>query len=269
MSTVRSRSAWFVPAALTAALGLSACAPPSQPGVPPVQAPHVPVTPVESPLPTPTPAPKRLFADFEKTPVGSAPSDFVDVKTEELTPDWVYEGHWAVTEDASGNKVFMHDDVRQQPAVSFQRYRGTALGTSNGQVPEVYYTEVDMRPISSPHNYPPIGDQGVQFYYLRHNTYLEVIVKPGLIEIWEANEAAPNTSKGWKRLWFKGLETPAGTTRRIGALVDTREGTFTAYLDGEPLETVESPLLKPQPAWVTLRGIGNVVSFDNLLIEAR
>ncbi|MFP5500872.1 MAG: hypothetical protein ACLGIN_00190 [Candidatus Sericytochromatia bacterium] len=270
MSTVRPGSTWSSLAALVSALALGACAPANPVGAPPVHAPHVPVTPVESPVPTPTPSPKRLMLDFEKSPLGQPPAEFIDVKDEEATPDWVYRGDWQVVEDEKGNRVLMHDDVRQQPAVSFQRYRGTALGTANGQVPEVYYSEVDMKPISSPHNYTPTGDQGAQFYYVRYNTYLEVIIKPDLIEIWEAKEAAPNTSKGWKRLWFRSLKTEAKTTRRIGALVDTREGTFTAYLDGEPLETVKSDLLKPeQPAWVALRGIGNVVRFDNLLIEPR
>jgi len=96
-----------------------------------------------------------------------------------------------------------------------------------------------------------------------------VIVKPDQIEIWECNGGVPNSSKGWKRIWGKALVTAGGDVRKIGALVDTKAGTFTAYLDGKPLHTAPSTLLKPQPAWLALRGIGNVVSFDNLLIEAR
>lgn len=268
-STSRSWARWGLAAAV---LALTAC---QTPGVPPVaEAPGatdypVSAVPSETPTPQATPLPRRVRLDFEAVPLGGTPEDFVDVKSEAETASWVYQGNWRVTQDERGNRVFTHDDVRQQPAVSFQRYRGTGLGKPDGQLPEVYYAEVAMRPIKSPYNYPPTGDQGVQFYYLSYNTYLEVIIKPDMIEIWESDAAAPNTSKGWRRLWFEPLETRAGDTRRIGALVDTRAGTFTAYLDGEPLETVESDLLAPQPAWLALRGIGNVVSFDDVLIEAR
>lgn len=259
-----------------ASLWLTACVP-NVPGAPPspgptqygVPGPSASPAVSPSPTPTPTPAPKRYFNDFEQVPEGEEPADFADVTEEGVNVPWVYSGNWAVSRDESGNKVFLHDDVRTQPAVSFRRYKGTALGTANGQVPDKYYSEVLMRPIRSPNNYSPTGDQGVQFYYVDYNTYLEVIIKPGEIEIWEANQAAPQTTKGWKRLWSAPLKTNGGDKRRIGALVDVQAKQFTAYLDGKPLKTVESELLKPQPAYVALRGIGNVVNFDELLIEPR
>jgi hypothetical protein len=272
------RRTWLGLAAST--LLLAAC---TQEGLPTTPAPTTaPTTPGQSvldapspkpttaPTATPTPAPKRFFTDFEQAALGAVPADFIDVTAEEATPSWVYKGNWAVTQDEAGNRVLMHDDVRQQPAVSFQRYRGDALGKPNGQVPDVFYSEVAVRPIRSPHNYTPIGDQGIQFYYLSYNTYLEVIIKPTHFEIWEARQAAPETSKGWKRLFAQAMTFKAGETRKLGALVDTRAGTFQAFLDGKAIGTVKSDLLKPaQPAWVALRGIGNVVSFDNLLIEPR
>ena len=259
---------------LGAALILSACQQspvPTQPGPvtsSPAQS-QVNPTPTPPPVASPTPVPGRFFTDFEADAVGTVPADWVDVTTEETTPSWVYAGNWAVASDERGNRVLLHDDVRQQPAVSFVRYRGAALGTPNGQVPNVYYTEVAMRPIKSPHNYTPTGDQGVQFFYLKHDTYLEVVIKPTHIEVWEADAAEPKTTKGWKRLWGQAMTTKGGDLRKIGALVDLNAGTFTAYLDGKALTTVKSDLLKPRPAWVALRGIGNVVSFDEVLIEKR
>ncbi|MDB5101011.1 MAG: hypothetical protein JWM80_5432 [Cyanobacteria bacterium RYN_339] len=222
------------------------------------------------PTPTPTPTPLRLRLGFEDTPTGSVPADFVDVATEVAAPPgWVYQGNWKVAPDEKGNAVFLHDDVREQPAVSFMRYRGTALGKPNGELPATYYAEVAMRPIRSPINYPPTGDQGVQFYFLKYNQYLEVVVKPDVLEIWECNGGEPKTAKGWKKLWGEALATKAGDVRRIGALVDTKAGNFTAYLDGKPRGAVQSTLLGSQPAWLTLRGIGNVVSFDDLVVEPR
>lgn len=215
-----------------------------------------------------TPAPPMLLESFEDAPLGAAPTDWVDVATETTVPPWVYAGNWRVVQNEDGNHVFLHDDVREQPAVSFQRYRGSALGTENGVLPMRYHAEVAMRPINSPYNYPPTGDQAVQFYFLATGRYLEVVIKPDQIEIWEADGAEPKTNKGWKRLYNKSLVTKAGDLRRIGAQVDAEAGTFEAWLDGERLTSVKSALIKPQPAWMTLRGIGNVVSFDDVRVEA-
>jgi hypothetical protein len=248
----------------TGAPGGAASAPPSAELLP---SPSPTATP--TPAPTPTPSPARLKTGFEDVPAGQVPPDFVDVASEKTVPAWVYPGNWKVATDERNNKVFLHDDVREQPAVSFMRYKGAALGKPNGQLPEVYYAEVAMRPLRSPNNYPPTGDQGVQFYYLDYNRYVEVVVKPDQIEIWECNGGEPKTTKGWKRLWGQSLTTKAGDVRRVGALVDAPNGAFSAYLDGQPLQTIHSDLIKPQAAWLALRGIGNTVSFDDLLVEPR
>lgn len=223
---------------------------------------------VALPAPSLTPAPLLLLESFEDAPLGDTPADWVDVATETAVPAWVYAGNWRIVQDDTGNRVFLHDDVRTQPAVSFQRYRGSALGTQNGVLPTRYQAEVAMRPIHSPYNYPPTGDQAVQFYYLGTGRYVEVVIKPDQLEIWEADGAEPRTTKGWKRLYNKALATKAGELRRIGARVDAEAGTFEAWLDGERLTSVKSALIKPQPAWITLRGIGNVVSFDDVRVEA-
>jgi hypothetical protein len=231
------------------------------------------VAPVPSASPSPSPTPTTrpgVHVDFEDTAAGAVPADFVDVATEGSLPAWVYKGNWKVQADDKANHVFLHDDVREQPAVSFMRYRGAGMGTANGAMPATYYAEVAMRPIRSPINYPPTGDQGVQFYFLAYNQYLEVVVKPDMLEIWECNGGEPKTAKGWKRLWNESLITKAGDVRHVGALVDTKAGSFTAYLDGKPHGSVQSDLLGPtKQAYVALRGIGNVVSFDDLAIEPR
>jgi hypothetical protein len=241
----------------------------------PVVVAPAPVSPTAIPTSTPTPAPSaspapaKLRIDFEDQAVGSFPIDFVDVASEAQVPSWVYQGNWKVSVDERGNHVLLHDDIREQPNVSFVRYRGSTLGKPDGLLPEVYFAQVDMRPIKSPNNYPPTGDQGVQFYYLGYNQYLEVVVKPDVLEIWECDGGEPKTTKGWHRLWNQALSTNAGDIRRIGALVDKRAATFTVYLDGQPQGTVQSGLLGVKPSWLTLRGIGNVVSFDNLVVEPR
>lgn len=278
MQTRSSQIRWHRLALAATTLVLTACVPnPGTPGTPPspgptqygVPSPGPSASPSPSPTATPTPAPKRYFNDFERETLGTESSDFIDITREGVDVPWIYPGNWTISRDEAGNKVFYHDEIRTQPNVSFRRYKGTALGAENGKMPGKYYSEVLMRPIRSPNNYSPTGDQGVQFYYLNYNTYLEVIVKPTELEIWEANQAAPQTTKGWKRLWSTPLKTEGGDKRRIGALVDVAAKEFTAYLDGKPLKTVTSELLKPQPAYVTLRAIGNVVNFDEVLIEER
>jgi hypothetical protein len=192
------------------------------------------------------------------------PADWVDVSTEHSVPPWVYRGSWGVEPDETGNAVLMHRDIRQQPAVSFLRYRGSAWHTTNGEVPLRYRAEMTMRSLESPHNYPPTGDQGVQFFYRSPSDYLEVIIKPWAIEVWEARGGVPQNGAGWYKLWERPLQTGAGDKRRIGAIVDREQLTMTALLDGEELATVRSESLREGPAWLALRGIGNVVSFDDI-----
>jgi hypothetical protein len=229
----------------------------------------LPSSPAPSPAATKSPLPGLYINDFSAVPVDKAPLDFVDVTQDGPTPDWVYRGDWHGAQDELGQPVLLQDQIRPETGVSFLRYTGDALGLPGGKMPPSYYAEVVVRPLESPFNYPPTGDQGTPFYYLSPTTYLEVVIKPTLLEIWEANGAAPHTTQGWHRLWYEELQTNAGDKRRVGALIDVPTGTFTAYLDGKAQGQVQSALLKPQEAYVALRAIGNKVSFSNFRIEAR
>lgn len=223
-----------------------------------------------TPAPTPVPTPHHVALSFDADAVGGLPADFVDVSTEGSLPAWVYQGNWKVALDGASNHVLLHDDVRQQPNVSFVRYKGSDMGTSNGVMPDAYFASVSMRPINSPNNYPPTGDQGVQFYFVNYEHYVELVVKPDMLEIWECNGGEPKTTKGWKRLWWESLTTKAGDVRHIGALVDKRAGTFTPYLDGKAVGAAQtSTVIAKGDSWVALRGIGNVVSFDDFAIDPR
>lgn len=224
----------------------------------------LPTTFVENALPLRALNPSPVRFNFTLEVPGRVPADWVDVSDEGNWPAWVYRGNWGVERDENDNAVLMHRDIRRQPAVSFLRYRGSAWQTPNGQVPTHYRAEVTMRPLESPHNYPPIGDQGVQFFYRSPSGYLEVIIKPTAIELWEARQGVPQSGAGWIKLWQRPLMTQAGETRRIGAIVDRQALSFTALLDGVQLATVRSESLREGPAWLALRGIGNMVSFDDI-----
>lgn len=248
-----------LPVLCLVALATAACATPPLPVAPPAR-----TTPVSRQA-TPEPPPKRVALDFEALEADAV--DLVDPSTEGEVPAWVYPGNWRVVEEEGGNHVLLHDDMREKPGVSFRVYRGKALGTPDGALPAAYDAAVTMHLRGSKYNYPPTGDQGVQFFYQGPGTYLEVVVKPNLVEIWQADHAEPKSMAGWQRLWHQPMNTVEGDRRRIGARVDRRAGTFTATLDGKDLATVSSTLLAgDRPAWVALRGIGNVVSFDDLAV---
>lgn len=276
---MRFNSLWISVAGI---LLLGGCLAPHTPARPPGRFTIGPVPSTEAANPEPTPNNARLPArepdalplrallpspvrfSFTADAPGSVPADWVDVTEEGTWPAWVYRGKWGVEPDENGNAVLMHRDIRRQPAVSFLRYRGAAWQTPDGQVPTRYRAEMSMRPLESPHNYPPIGDQGVQFFYRSPSEYLEIIVKPTAIEVWEARQGVPQSGAGWYKLWERPLITRAGDVRRIGAVIDRQALTLTALLDGVELTTVRSESLREGPAWLALRGIGNVVSFDDI-----
>jgi hypothetical protein len=220
--------------------------------------------------------PRRALPDVRPTPtVGETlrfeeegpelPRDRLsNVATEAgaLRASWLRIGEWEIAKEA-GKGMLWHHELRPQPALSFIRYMGAAFGSPGGQVSPRYTSAVTVMAHQSPHGYHPTGDQGQPFYYRDPTHYVEALIKPQMLEIWEANDAAPGQSRGWKRLYATRLETRAKESQRLGANVDTRKGTFTLLLNDKELTTVSSPIIKPGPAWVTLRAAGNQVSFDD------
>ena len=199
-------------------------------------------------------------------------ADCSSVQAETVQPveghrySWLVDAPWRIaTHD--GSKQYMHDGLSNMANLSFRRYRGTAFGP-NGQMPNRYFSEVAVTPIKS-YTYQPTGDQGTQQYYLNPTNYVEVVIKPDFYEVWAAVNAEPFQGKGWQRLYYTNLKTQAGQTRRIGAEVDAHAGTFKVYLDGQYMSTVTHSMLNTQPHYFALRGTGNIVVHDNLIIEPR
>jgi hypothetical protein len=235
-------------------------------------------SPSPAPTATPTPTPSAsstatpaatgsLFNTFEAYAAESDPSDFSNPIDEGYSYSWLADAKWRVT-TVNGSKQLMHDGLSNTANLSFRRYKGTALGTSNGVLPTKYFTEVEVTPIKS-YTYQPTGDQGTQFYYLDPTNYVEIVIKPNYYEVWVANDAQPFTSKGWQRIWWTDLATQANQTRRIGADVDTMAHTAKIYLDGVLKTTVTTDKLGAQAHYFAMRGTGNIVAHDNLRIEPR
>ena len=236
----------------------------------PTPAPSVTPTPVPSValLPSPTPSPPGVWVrNFDTDSLGSQPSDFIDALDEGYSYAWMPRVPWRVN-SVNGSRQYVHDGLANMAFLGFQRWRGTALGTPDGRLPDRYFTELDVTPLRS-YTYAPTGDQGTQVYYLDPLNYLEVLIKPDFFEVWSATDAAPFQSRGWSRLFWSATRTVAGQTRRLGADVDARNGRMRVFVDGAELATVSSPLLTTQPHWYALRGAGNIVAHDNIRIERR
>ncbi|MEB3285292.1 MAG: discoidin domain-containing protein [Candidatus Sericytochromatia bacterium] len=233
-------------------------------------------TPSPSPLPssTPSPAPTNTpvpsgnwVRNFASDGLGSDPSDFIDPLDEGYVYPWMPRVSWQVM-NVNGSRQYVHDGLANMAFLSFRRWRGSALGRSDGRLPDRYFTELNVTPLRS-YTYAPTGDQGTQVYYLDPLNYLEVLIKPQYFEVWSATNAAPFQSRGWSRLFWEPLQTVAGQTRRLGADVDAARGQMRVFVDGVERATVTSPVLTTRPHWYALRGAGNIVAHDNIRIESR
>lgn len=222
-------------------------------------------TPTPEPSATAEPVPGELVRDFEADAVGSDPADFVDPNDEGFSYAWMPRVTWRVA-DVQGSRRYLHDGLSNTGDLSFRRYRGTGLGTANGELPQHYFAEIDVTPQQS-YTYAPTGDQGTQFYYLDPTHYVELLVKPTQFEVWVCDDAPPFQSTGWSRVYVASTTTAANQTRHMAADVDCNAHTLTAYLDGNLMTTQTISMLTTQPHYFALRGSGNLVSHDNLHIK--
>jgi len=89
-----------------------------------------------------------LMLDFEANAVGSAPSDFIDPNDEGYSYSWMPRVNWKIVSYA-GSKQYEHDGLSDTANLSFRRYKGTGLGTTNGALPTHYMAELDVTPIQT------------------------------------------------------------------------------------------------------------------------
>lgn len=227
-------------------------------------------SPSASPSPSPTPTPPSgdgLSENFQSYALGARPGQWKDVRDDGYNYPWLVPANWMVA-DNNGSKRFMHDNLSNTANLSFRRYTGSAFG-ANGVMPAHYYASVDVTPIRS-YTYSPTGDQGTQHFYLNPTTYLEVLLKPNYQEVWAANDAAPFQGKGWQRLAYRTVNNSVNRTYNLAAEVNTATRQFKAYVDGQLLTSLTHPMLgTTQPHYFTLRGTGNIVGHDNVVIEPR
>lgn len=245
-------------------------------GTTPTPTPGASSTPTATPTPAATPTPVTSASlppagtysnTFESLALGAAPSEYIDPRDEGYSYSWMPRVPWSIV-SYNGSRQYEHDGLAGSSLLSFRRYRGTALGTANGLLPARYFAQVDVTPIRS-NSYSPTGDQGTQFYYLDPTHYLELLIKPNYFEVWVANGAQPFSSQNWQRIHYTATTTSAGQRRRLAAEVDVYAHTVRCYLDGQLRATVSHPIVNTQAHWFALRGAGNVVAHDNVIIQPR
>lgn len=236
----------------------------------PVAAPALLADPVS--LPFSLPGPQILAASgsfdegWDSYAPGAVPADWKDVRHDGYDYPWLVPGRWAVA-SIGGYQALEQTEMRQQPALSFRRYAGTAFGTPSGQLPAHYRAQVWLAAYGSP-SYAPTGDQGVPLYYLDPTHYIEVLIKPDTFEAWECDGGQPNDGAGWKRLYSEQLRTRAGQQRELGLIVDSAAGTAELELDGKIRADVSSPLIRPETHYLALRSAGNQVAYFEVRAEA-
>jgi hypothetical protein len=228
--------------------------------------------PTATPVPPPTTGLHAFTDDFEAPALGSAPADYIDPNDEGYSYSWMPRVNWKIA-SVNGSKQFEHDGLSDSANLSFRRYKGTGLGSTNGILPARYKAELDVTPIQS-RTYAPTGDQGTQVYYVDPTHYFEVLIKPTNFEVWACDNAEPFQSVGWVRLYATPVTTAANQVRHLGAEIDTNAHTLKAYLDGNLVTTLDTNtsdvmarLLTNVPHYFAMRGTGNIVAHDNIRIE--
>lgn len=235
-------------------------------------------SPTPTPMPTPTPTPSStttsgsLNDTFEQDALGSDPSDFIDPNDEGYSYSWMPRVPWRIV-NYNGSHAYEAEGLSNTANLNFRRYRGTALGSSNGVLPNRYFASVDETPIQS-YTYQPTGDQGTQFYYLDPTHYVELQIKPTYFEVWLCNGGQPFQSAGWQRVCYKQTSNAAGQTHHLEAWVDTYAHSIRvnfdngAYTDSfTDSSGSDAPLLTPTTHYFSLRCAGNNVAYDNLVIQ--
>lgn len=206
-----------------------------------------------------SPSAERMYrSDWGRLPAGSEPSEFVDVRAEGQTYPWLYGGAWRIGKYGR-ETVYEVPQALRKPAepLTFRRYRGEAFGP-DGALPPRYRVEAEARSMGGSMRFNGYGEVAMQVFYVSPTRYVEVLQTDEALLMWEADNAAPMQGSGWTQLARVPRGAKVGQWVRFGAEVDRERGTITALLDGKPVATARSGMLKgPGPARLTLRATGN------------
>ena len=198
---------------------------------------------------------------------GSEPSDFMDVRSDGYHYPWLYDGRWQITHRGDETLYAVPlPNTRLPEPLTFRRYNGEDFGP-DGLLPSRYRVTVQGRSLGGATRFNGYGELAVEVYYLSPVTYVEVLQTDTQLLIWQAIEAPPMQGSGWRLLAHYPHPAAIGEWVNFGAIVDTKRGRCTALLNGRPVASTFSPLLKDVPHGLTLRATGNREEWRSLTIQ--
>jgi hypothetical protein len=214
--------------------------------------------------------------DFSLDVVGGQPVGWKNVTAIGPSFPWLIPGHWLVTQQPNGTRALEQTGTswawfNRAPPLSFMRWNATTFGKPGNGLPERYVVDIGLKVVAcDPHDpYFPIGDTGVQVYFVDPTHYCEVVYRPHSVEVWQCNGGQPFAFPGWTLLGrFSNVAVPFQTLS-VHAQVDTFAHTLVVTLPGQasPL-TFRVGIIQPGTHWLTLRASNSDVRYEHVTIQA-
>lgn len=161
---------------------------------------------------------------------------------------WLVRGSWSLSGATLTQTGTDWPWYGGAPPLSFMRY-------ASGALPARYAVDVvlQVRGCNSRDPYYPIGDTGVQVYYLNPTHYVEVVYRPHTFEIWQCNGGVPYQYSGWTLLGRYVHASSPWANLHVHAEVDTLQHRLVVQLPDGGSTAVYAPLATNQPHWMSLR----------------
>ncbi|HEY9723331.1 MAG TPA: hypothetical protein V6D47_15075 [Oscillatoriaceae cyanobacterium] len=176
---------------------------------------------------------------------------------------WLVRGSWSSTNLPMNQWGTQWPWYGGAPPLSFMRYAARSL-------PAHYVVDCTFAVLSCDRKDPyyPIGDTGVQVFYMNPTHYCEVVYRPKTFEVWQCNGGVPYKYNGWSLLKRVSYSSRQGMNLHVHAEVDTNAHRLTVQLPNGGSVTCYSWLLSNQTHYMTLRASNNLVRYQAVQIKS-
>jgi hypothetical protein len=197
---------------------------------------------------------------WSDTPIGKEPPGFSDPADAPERPSWLQPGSWLIVGDRKTNGVvWQANEDAPQPYLSFRVWAPAAL-------PRQYQVTMTVRPISSDHFQPPVGEIALIPLYRDPTHYVEVVIAAERLSIWVVDGGQPGSAQGWRGVKFLPIATALGQTRTVRMWVDRQAGSLRLETDGRST-TIQDDALLDTPTGVGIRSSGNRFAISEFRVE--
>lgn len=232
---------------------------------------NVPATAAPDPAPTAT-APPRTWnqqgyrSDWTNIPAGQLPLDYVTAQQEGFNHPWMYEANWQIRQGGEGPILAAITTSRAFEPLSFLRYRGRAFG-ADGALPSRYRIDAEARSLGGANRYQGYGELALLAFYIDPTHYIEAVQNDEQLSLWEANDAEPNDSTGWRQLatYTRGAQIGEWVTFGVG--IDLAQGRAWLISNGQPVASATSDLLRGSTGRFALRATGNRLEWRWITVQ--